>query len=122
MGDVDGGGPGLPVDLGDLGAHGDPLLGVQVGKRLIHQEDAHLTDDRAANGHSLALAAGQGPGQTVQVIGETQDLGGLQHPLLNDVVVHTLEGQAKGDVVIDRHLGIEGVALEDHGHLPLPGA
>ena len=70
----------------------------------------------------LALAAGQRPGQPVQVVGEAQDAGGVLHLLLDDLLVHPLEGESEGDVVKHRHLGVEGVALEHHGHLPLPGA
>ena len=122
VGDVDGGRAGLLVDLGDFIAHGHALLGVQVGKRLVHQEDAHLADDGAADGHALALAAGQRPGQAVQVIRQAQDLRRLVDPLFDDLLVHALKRQAKGDVVVHRHLGVQGVALEHHGNLPLPGA
>ena len=65
VGDVDGGGPRLPVDLGDLRAHGDPLLGVQVGEGFVHQEDPHLSDDGPPDGHPLPLAPGEGPGEAV---------------------------------------------------------
>ena len=110
------------MNLGNLRAHGNPLLGIQVTQGLVHQEDTHLPDDGPANGHTLPLAAGQLPGQTVQIIGQPQDLGGLHDPPFNHIIVHTLQRQAKGDVVIDSHLRIQGVALEDHGYLPLPGS
>ena len=70
----------------------------------------------------MALPAGQRPGQPVQVIRQAQNAGGILHLLLDHVLVHPLEGEAEGDVVKHRHLGVEGVALEHHGYLPLPGA
>ena len=118
---VDGGSAGLTVDLGDLGAHGHALLGVQVGQGFVHQEDAHLADDGATHRHALALAAGQGAGHTIQILGQAQDLGGLLHPLLDHVLVHALQVQAKGQVVVHGHIGIEGIALEHHGHFTLAG-
>ena len=122
MGDVDGSGAGLAVDLGDLGAHGDTLLGVKVGQRLVHEEDAHLADQRAADGDTLTLAAGERSRQTVQIVGQAEDAGGVAHLLVDIVIVRALELQAEGDVVIDAHLGIERIALEDHRHAALTRA
>ena len=122
MGDVNGGGAGLPVDLGDLGAHGDALLGIQVGKGLVHQEHAHLADDGPAHRHALPLAAGKRPGHPVQVIRQAQHLGGFLDLLFDDVLVHALQRQAEGQVIVHRHVGIQGIALEHHRNAALPGA
>ena len=43
----------------DLGAHGHPQLGVEVGQRLVEQEYLRIAHDRAAHGDALALAAGE---------------------------------------------------------------
>ena len=43
----------------DLGARLHAQLRVEVGERLIHQEDGWLADDRAPKGDALALAAGE---------------------------------------------------------------
>ena len=34
-------------------------LGVEIGQRLVEQDDARLVDDGARERHALALAAGQ---------------------------------------------------------------
>ena len=60
VGDVDDGGAQALMERGDLGAHLDTQLGVQVGERLVHEEDLGLTDDGAAHGDTLSLAAGEG--------------------------------------------------------------
>ena len=57
------------AELDDLGAHLVPELGVQVRQRLVHQEDLGVPDDGAANGHTLALTAGQGLRLAAQVAG-----------------------------------------------------
>ena len=43
----------------DLGAHVDAQLGVEVGQRLVEQEDLRVAHQRAAHGDALALAAGE---------------------------------------------------------------
>jgi hypothetical protein len=49
------------VQLGQAHAHAGAQLGVQVGQRLVEQEDLGLLDDGAAHGHALRLAARQLP-------------------------------------------------------------
>ena len=60
VGNVDEGGVDLLAQLDDLSAHLVAELGVEVGQRLIHQEDLRVPDDGAADGDTLPLAAGQG--------------------------------------------------------------
>jgi hypothetical protein len=67
VGDVDHGGLEALVELDDLGAHLDAHLGVEVGERLVEEEDLGLADDGAADGDALALAAGEGLGLAVEV-------------------------------------------------------
>jgi hypothetical protein len=45
------------VQLLDLGAHLHAQLGVEVGQRLVEQEDLGVAHDGAAHRHALALAA-----------------------------------------------------------------
>ena len=59
VGDVDDRRAEALVEAGDLGARLDAQLGVEVGERLVHQEDGRLADDRPAERDALALAAGQ---------------------------------------------------------------
>jgi hypothetical protein len=62
------------VQLGDLHAHLDAQLGVQVGQRLVEQEHRRLAHDGAAHGHALALTAGERLGLTRQVLLEPRIL------------------------------------------------
>ena len=44
--------PPLALQHGDLGAGGDPRLGVEVGQRLVHEKDLGVTDDGPANSNA----------------------------------------------------------------------
>ena len=61
------------VQLGDLGARLHAQLGVEVGQRLVHQEDLRLAHDGAAQGHALALAAGELLGLAGEQVLNAQD-------------------------------------------------
>ena len=53
----------------------DAELGVEVGERLVHEEDRRFADDGAAEGDALALAAGELARLAVEVAGEVEDRG-----------------------------------------------
>ena len=59
VGDVDDGAAEPPVQLDQLGAHAAAQLGVEVGERLVEQVGDRVADQRAAERHPLALAAGE---------------------------------------------------------------
>ena len=105
------------MQLGDLDAHLDPQGGIQVGQGFIEQEHLRLLYDGTADGHPLALTAGEGLGLSVQQGFETQDLGGTHYPLVDILLVHLLELEAEGHVLVDVHVGVEGVGLEHHAHV-----
>ena len=99
----------------------DPELGVEVGQRLVHQEHPWLPDDRPGQGDPLLLAAGQlGRAAREEMadrehLGHALDLG----PLLRPGQIPDLERIA--DVVAGREVRVEGVALEDEGHVAVLG-
>ena len=121
MGDVDEGGVDTLAQLDDLSPHLVAQLGVQVGQRLIHQKHLGLPHDGTANGHTLALAAGQSLGLALQILGDVQDLCGLLHPAVDLILGHLAQLQGEGHVLIHGHVGIEGVALEHHGDVTVLG-
>ena len=59
VGDVDHGGVEPVAQPGDLEAHAHPQGGVEVGERLVEQEDLRVADDGPPDGHPLALPAGE---------------------------------------------------------------
>ena len=112
---VDRGGAHRLMHLLDLGAHLHAQFGVQVGQRLIEQEDLRVADDGAAHGDALPLAAGQGAGLAVQQRLDVQDARRLVHPALDLVLRELPQLQAKRHVVEHAHVGVERVVLEHHG-------
>ena len=80
-----------------------------------------LTDDGAADGHTLTLAAGQGLGLALQVLGDVQDLGRLLDAAVDLVLGQLAQLQGEGHVLVHRHVGVQGVALEHHGDVAVLG-
>ena len=76
VGDVDDGGVEVVVEALDLRAHLHAELGVEVGERLVHQEDRRVAHQRAAEGDALLLAAGELAGLALEQVGDVEDLGG----------------------------------------------
>ncbi len=114
VGDVDGGDVEVLLQLHDLCAGLDAQLGVQVGQRLVHEEDLRLADDRAAHRHTLALATGEVLRLAVEELGEVEDLGGALDPLGDLGLGTLLDRQRKAHVLPHGHVWVQGVVLEDH--------
>ena len=57
--DVDGGDADAPLDVADEDAHLLAQLGVEIGERLVEQQDARLDHERARQRDTLLLAAGE---------------------------------------------------------------
>ena len=60
------------MQLAQLRAHRNTQLGVQVGQRLVKQKQLGLAHDGPADGHTLALAAGELRGLALQQILQAQ--------------------------------------------------
>jgi hypothetical protein len=121
VGDVDGGDPEPPLQRRDLAARLDAELGVEVGQRLVHQEDLRRADDGAAHGDPLALATGQCLRLAVEVLLEVEDLGGLGDPLVD--LLLGLPGDLEGEahVLGDGHVRVERIVLEHHRDVAVLG-
>jgi len=114
MGNVDEGGLQALMELGDLGTHLHAELGVQVGQRLVEQEDLRVTDDGAAERNALTLTTGQSLRLTVEVLLDRQDLRSFTDQLVDLLLRLLAELEAERHVVIHGHVRIESVVLEHH--------
>ena len=117
--DVDGRDPEVVLQRGDVRAHLDAQLRVEVRERLVHQEDARRAHDRAAHRHALPLAARELRGLAVEEALEPEpprDLGGA---LLALGLLDTGHLQREGDVLGDGEVRVERVVLEDHRDVAL---
>ena len=99
----------------DLGAHLHAQLGVEVGERLVHEEDLGLAHDGAAHGHALALAAGELLGLALEQLLELQHARRLAHAPGDLVFGLVVQAQAEGHVLVDAEVRVERVVLKDHG-------
>ncbi len=99
----------------------DAQLGVEVGQRLVHQEDGRLAHDRATQRDALALAAGELLGLAVEQVGQLDRRGCLAHPPVDLSLGHLAQLEAEGEVVVDAHVRVQRVALEDHRHVAVLG-
>ena len=110
---------GLQLDDVSPGLH--PQRGVEVGERLVHQEDEGLADDGPGQGHPLALPARQLPRLAVEQAAQPERLRRLLDLDRALGLVHPALAQRELDVLRHRQVRVEGVALEDHGHVAVLG-
>jgi hypothetical protein len=91
---------------------------IEVGERLVEQEDARLRRERARDRHALLLASGDltdaPPLEPRQIHGRE----GLGDAAFHVRPRHLLRLQAERDVFSDAHVRKERVVLEDHADLP----
>ncbi len=114
VGHVDHGRAQTAVQLRDLGAHRQPQLRIEIGQRLIEQENLRITHQRAPECDALALPARELPGPALQQVRQTQHLRGFPHAALDLGARLAPQLQAEAQVLGDRHVRIQGVALEHH--------
>ena len=105
------------MQLGNFGTHLDTKFGVQVGQRLVHQENTGITDNRTTHGDTLSLAAGKSFRLTVKQVLQIQDLSCLFNGFFNLILRNLAELQTKCHVVKYGHMRIQGIVLENHGNI-----
>ncbi|EGE58067.1 hypothetical protein RHECNPAF_35000121 [Rhizobium etli CNPAF512] len=99
----------------DLGAHLHAQLGVEIGERLVEEEDLRLAHQRAADRDALALAARELARLAIEEVFDLQESGGVAHCLVALWRRHLPHLQAEADVPVHRQIGIERIGLKDHG-------
>ena len=115
MGNIDEGGSQLLVQLDDLGTHAGTQLSIQVGQRLVKQEDGRVTNHCAAQSNTLALTTGQSLRLTVKQVLDFQDLSSFTNALVDVVLGHLTQFQAECHVLVHGHVRVQSVVLEHHG-------
>ena len=119
MGHVDHGRAQLAMQARQLQAHLHAQGRIEVGQRLVEQEDRGPAHDGAADGHALALAAGELARPALQQRTDLQDLRDLA-----DALAHLGAGQPghlqrEAHVLLDGHVRVQRIALEHHRHAAL---
>ena len=111
----------MVVPRSRLRAHVDAQARVEVGQRLVQQQQLRVRRHRARDGHTLLLAAGQLVGIAFFVFGDAHHPQGVLHAPIDLVPGQLLDLQAEGDVVVDRHVRPQRVGLEHQVQPALAG-
>ena len=119
VGHIDGAGFQLLVEGHNAVAHFAAQAGVEVGERLVHQEQPRIAHDRPGHRHPLALAAGELRRFAVEQRLQLQHLRHFIHPRLPAAFLFLAHLHAEGDVVAHRQMGEQGIVLEDHREVAL---
>jgi hypothetical protein len=111
----------LALELPDLAADLHPDLGVEVGQRLVQQQDVRVEHEGTRQRHPLLLAPGELAGVPALEAGEidlAQPLGHARRDLGGGELAQL---EAVGHVARHRHVRPERVVLEHHADVPLVG-
>jgi hypothetical protein len=119
--DVDHGSLQVVVELDQLGAHLDAELGVEVGQRLVEEENLGLADDGAAHGYALSLAARKLLGLAVEELLDVEDAGRLLDADVDLRLGKLADLESESHVVVDGHVRVQGVVLEHHRDVAVLG-
>jgi putative molybdopterin biosynthesis protein len=78
--------------------------------------------------HCVIVNAGSSAGSmdytahVIEELGDLEDLGGVHDPTLDLVLRGLAQLESERHVVVHRHVGVEGVVLEDHGDVTVLGS
>ena len=105
------------AQLDDLRTHLVTQFCIQVGQRLIHQEDLRVTDHRTADRDTLSLTAGQSFRFSVEILCDIEDFSDLFHLLIDLILRCIFQFQSKSEIIAHGHMRVQSVALENHGDI-----
>lgn len=110
---------GLSEDLRQFLTQFLAQLVIEVGKRLVHQHEAGILDERACKRRALLLAAGQVERRAVEIGSQLQKLGRLAHLAVDGGSALARNAHRRSDVFINRQCRIVDELLVDHGDIAL---
>jgi hypothetical protein len=103
-----------------LRAHPHAQFRVQVGQRLVHQEDRRLAHDRPPHRDPLPLAAAQLRWLAAEQVSQAQRRRRGTDAPVPVRLRHLLVGEREPDVLGHGQMRVERVVLEDHRDVTLP--
>ena len=117
VGDVYEGGAGLHMEPLQFIAHFQTQFGIQIGKRLVHEQHAGLGSQRPGDGHTLLLTAGQLRGIAVHEHTDFDDAGHPAHGQV-DLFFGQLAHSSFHLAVLEKlKVLVEGLSLSSGLHL-----
>ena len=103
----------------DIPAQVHPQFGIQIGKRLIHQEHLGTDNQRPGQAHTLLLPAAQLMRHALCVFIQLHRRQDRRNPLAYFGGRHLLLNQAKGHVIEHAQVRKHCIVLEHHADVPL---
>ena len=119
MRDVNGGRTDFLLNAADLGPHLNAEVRVEVGKRLVKEQDARLHDQSARQRDTLLLTARKLVGHAVFHAGQLDEIEDREDLLADLLLAEASELQAVRDVVVHVHVRKQRVVLEHHRGIAL---
>jgi len=102
------------METGDLAAHLNTKLGVEVRQRLIEQEYLWVPNYRAAEGNALTLPARELTGSSIEELADTENDRCFPDALRDLSSGCSTQLESKSEIVVNSHVRVQGVALKDH--------
>ena len=109
------------LDLLQFETHLVAPPGVEVGERLVKQQDFGIANERPSQGDPLLLATGEQGGRAVMQAFETEALQDRHHLVADLCRRKPSPPQRKGNILEHIHMGPDRVRLEHHAHPSLVG-
>ena len=106
------------MELCQLVAHAGPQRRIEIGQRFVEQEHIRFPDDRATDGNALPLAAGQCLRLPIEEVLDVQLASGRSNRRIDVRRFQLGKPQPERHVLVDRHMRIKSIRLEDHGDAP----
>ena len=109
------------AEFNDFRAHLVPQFGIKVGKRFVHQEYLGFANNSTPNRDTLALATRESLWFTFQEICDTEYLSSLIDLPVNLSFLFLAQLKRKREVLINCHVRIKRIVLENHCDIPVFG-
>ena len=101
-----------------LSPHLNPQLRIQVGQRLVEQQQVRLHHEGARECHALLLSARKLRRKARMEFGEINGFERSRYLVANRVIRSSPDAKRVGDVLEHRHVRKERVILKDHSDPP----
>ena len=95
--------------------------GVEVAKGFIQQQNAWLEHEGASEGDTLLFATRKLGWKTLAIGWQPYEVKRLLHLAVDFGFAQSAQAQTTGNIVINPHVGPQGVFLEDHGRGTMVG-
>jgi hypothetical protein len=87
-------------------------------ERLVEEKHLRVPHQCPTQGHPLALSSRHLARTPIQQRFDPQHACSLPHSAIDFRLPHFLQGKGKGEVIVSRHVWVEGIVLEHHGDVP----